>query len=62
MLEFMEKRWGLKIGDVAKKIQWLDLEFVLDKEGVSAQAIVADSMGVPEPPAELVEERDDIIS
>ncbi|HGA2315748.1 TPA: DUF262 domain-containing protein [Pseudomonas putida] len=62
LLEFMEKRWGLKIGDVAKKIQWLGLEFVLDKEGISAQAIVADSMGVPEPPAELVEERDDIIS
>lgn len=59
LLEFMEKRWSLKIGDADKKASVLGLSFVLEREGISSASLMADPPATPRPPVERVEDRDD---
>ncbi|SFQ38376.1 Protein of unknown function [Pseudomonas sp. NFPP07] len=61
LLDFMEKRWSFKIGDAAKKAQWLGLSFVLEREKISVVSLVADEPIIPTAPDELVEERSDAL-
>jgi len=41
LLDFMEKRWNIKIGDLSGKIAFLDLGFVLSKENVKISELVS---------------------
>lgn len=61
LLEFMERRWNIKIGDTAKKVRVLGLNFVLEKESITTTALMAEPLAIPEPPTELVEERADTV-
>lgn len=59
LLEFMEKRWSIKIGDVEKKANILGLSFVLEREGVAGNNLMSPPLAIPTPPNELVENRED---
>lgn len=59
LLEFMEKRWALKIGDIDHKAKILGLSFVLEREAVSGAALMSSPPATPLPPVELVELRED---
>lgn len=39
LLDFMEKRWNIKIGNVSEKIDFLNLKFVLDKEKIKVDKL-----------------------
>jgi uncharacterized protein with ParB-like and HNH nuclease domain len=39
LLGFMEKRWGITIGDTNAKIKFLSLEFILKKEGLKVSEL-----------------------
>ncbi len=41
LLEFMEERWAIKIGEVAKKIEVLNLGFVLAREGLTVETLTS---------------------
>ena len=54
LLTFMEQRWGLQIGDVQKKVEVLGLGFVLSREGLTVDALMAGlvtAKPIPEPRA-----------
>lgn len=61
LLEFMERRWGLRIGDSSKKIQLLGLTFVLEREKANIASITNVAVVIPVPPEEIVEDRDDAV-
>ncbi|MGW7776128.1 DUF262 domain-containing protein [Pseudomonas machongensis] len=61
LLEFMERRWALRIGDTAKKVSILGLGFVLEKEGISPSTLMAEPLAIPQPPEERVEDRPDTL-
>jgi hypothetical protein len=42
LLNFMEERWGLKLGDSERKLELLGLKFVANREGKSAQGLIDD--------------------
>jgi Protein of unknown function DUF262/Protein of unknown function (DUF1524) len=64
LLEFMELRWGFKIGDASAKVDALGLGFVLNREGVMLERLLAvplphpasmeDSSTVPKPRARRI--------
>jgi hypothetical protein len=39
LLDFMEKRWNIKIGNVSEKIDFLNLKFVLDREKIKVEKL-----------------------
>lgn len=50
LLDFMESRWGLKIGTPQQKAEILGLEFVLEREGLTIQEIIKTKPTPPKPP------------
>jgi hypothetical protein len=49
MLEFMEFRWGFKIGEPSTKVEVLGLGFVLNREGVVLESLLAEPLPQPKP-------------
>lgn len=47
MLEFMENRWGFRIGDASVKVEVLGLSFVLNREGVVLESLLAEPLPQP---------------
>lgn len=61
LLEFLEKRWRITLGSSKDKIGILGLEFVLEVEKTSLQAILSVAPPVPVPPPVEVEDRPDAV-
>lgn len=61
LLDFMEGRWRIKIGDRRKKVRILGLDSVVEKMGLDLDKDFSVSQIVPEPPKELVEYRSDVV-
>ncbi|WP_460100901.1 DUF262 domain-containing protein [Pseudomonas sp. H3_C08] len=61
LLDFLERRWSLKIGDASKKADVLGLKFVLSYEKTDINSVVNQKMPVPSAPDERIEERADQI-
>ncbi|PNG84214.1 DUF262 domain-containing protein [Pseudomonas putida] len=59
LLEFMEKRWNLQIGDALKKADLLGLTFVLSREGITVDELLESTPKIPKPPKQRVEDRED---
>ncbi|MFK3774103.1 DUF262 domain-containing protein [Pseudomonas sp. NPDC089406] len=59
LLEFMEKRWNLQLGDPLKKSELLGLTFVLAKENITIDDLLENTPKIPKPPKQRVEDRDD---
>ncbi|WP_236180348.1 DUF262 domain-containing protein [Pseudomonas mosselii] len=51
LLEFLERRWNLKIGDTSKKVSLLGLNFVLERENLTLAALASEPFLIPRPPA-----------
>jgi uncharacterized protein with ParB-like and HNH nuclease domain len=62
LLDFLEKRWGVSLGNAKNKVSILGLEFVLDIEKTNLASILAIPPIVPSPPPIDVENRADSIS
>ena len=61
LLDFLERRWNLKIGDASKKADVLGLKFVLSYEKADINSVVNQKMPVPSVPEERIEDRADQI-
>lgn len=48
LLDFMERRWKLKIGDAAKKVEILGLKFVVEREELKASQVAFGPLSIPE--------------
>ncbi len=59
LLDFMEKRWNLQIGDALRKAELLGLSFVLIKEGITVKELLENKPKIPKPPKQRVEKRED---
>jgi hypothetical protein len=40
MLEFMEKRWDISLGDAEMKVRLLGLGFILNREGKTVEGLL----------------------
>jgi hypothetical protein len=61
LLDFLERRWSLKIGDASRKADVLGLKFVLSYEHTDINAVVNQKIPVPSVPDERIEDRADQI-
>lgn len=59
LLDFMEHRWNVKLGDAAKKAEVLGLKFVLVNENTDIETVTNQKVPVPTAPSERVEDRSD---
>ncbi|NTZ93793.1 DUF262 domain-containing protein [Pseudomonas koreensis] len=59
LLDFLESRWNLKIGDASKKVDVLGLKFVLSYEKTDINSVVNQKIPVPSAPDERIEDRAD---
>lgn len=50
LLEFMEKRWSIRLGDVEQKIELLRLGFVVKSERLNPKTLLAADMKIPSAP------------
>lgn len=62
LLEFMERRWNVHLGNSKNKLAILGLEFVLDIEKISLASILSVEPSIPAPPSIPVEDRADQLS
>ena len=51
LLEFMEKRWQIKLGDVDQKTELLGLGFVVRSERLDSRTLLAVEEKIPKPPS-----------
>lgn len=59
LLDFLEKRWNVNLGNSKNKVSILGLEFVLDIERTTLAAILSITPEIPSPPSLEVENRAD---
>lgn len=59
LLDFMEHRWNVKLGDAAKKADVLGLKFVLVNENTNIETVTNQKVMLPTAPSERVEDRCD---
>lgn len=51
LLSFMEERWGINFGGINKKIDILNLKFVVDKLNIDINTLQSKKLKIPKPPA-----------
>lgn len=61
LLDFLERRWNIGLGNHKAKIAMLGLEFVLEVEKLSLPAVLSIAPPVPIPPPVDVEDRSDAV-
>lgn len=62
LLDFLETRWKVNLGNAKNKVSILGLDFVLETEKTTIAAIQSIKLPVPNPPLAKIEYRDDIVA